>query len=96
MRFVTSIVGVFDSDDRRKDQAAFARLETSPMTLAGAIDAAERETRGRAGKAAVKTQFGSTLFEISVVKDLVLQSVVVDPANGKVVAVPSKQKDDDD
>ena len=42
--------------------------------------------------------YGSTLFEVKIVKDLTTQRVVVDPATGKVAAVPSrgKRKDDDD
>ncbi|HYS18216.1 MAG TPA: PepSY domain-containing protein [Candidatus Binatia bacterium] len=95
---VSSIANIFDRDDQRKDQAAFAQLEASPMALAGAVDSAEKETRGRAVKAALKSQYGSTLFEVSVVKDWIMQRVLVDPATAKVVAVPlpGKHKDDDD
>src|SRR2546427_434812 len=47
--FVSSIADVFDRDDRRKDQAAFAQLEASAMTLASTIDAAQKGTEiGRA------------------------------------------------
>ena len=95
--FVSSIASVFDRDDQRKDQSALARLDASSMTLAGAIDAAEKETGGRAVKAAVKSQYGSTLFEVSVVKDWTMHRVVVDPATANVVTVPAtgKRKDDD-
>jgi len=95
--FVSSIANVFDRDDQRKDQAAFARLEGSPMTLASAIDAAQKETGGRAVKGALKSQYGSTLFEVSVVKDWTTQKVLVDPATAKVVTVPpqGKRRDDD-
>src|SRR5213078_2507214 len=67
--FGSSIANMFDRDDQRKDEAALARLEASSMTLAGAIDAAHKETGGRAIKAALKSQYGSTLFEVGVVKD---------------------------
>src|SRR5439155_17700849 len=95
--FVSSITNVFDRDDQRKDQAAFAWLGTSSMTLASAIDAAQKETGGKAVKAALKSQYGSTLFEVSVVKDWTTQKVVVDPATAKVVTVrlEGKRKDDD-
>ena len=95
--FVSSIANVFDRDDQRKDQAAFARLEGLPMTLASAIDAAQKETGGRAVKGALKSQYGSTLFEVSVVKDWTMQKVLVDPATAKVVTLPpqGKRKDDD-
>lgn len=96
--FIASIANVFDRDDQRKDQAAFAQLEASPMTLAGAIEAAEKETGGRAVEAALKSQYGSALFEVRVVKDLAPQKVLVDLATGKVVTLPPHggRKDDDD
>jgi len=86
--FVSSIANVFDRDDRRKDQAAFARLEASGMTLAGAIDAAQKETGGRAVNAAVKSRYGSTVFEVTVLKDWTTRKVLVDPATAKVVTLP--------
>src|SRR5439155_6855945 len=58
--FVSSVANVFDRDDQRKDQAAFAQLEGSPMTLASAIDAAQKETGGRAGKRAQGAHYAST------------------------------------
>jgi uncharacterized membrane protein YkoI len=96
--FVSSIGNVFDRDDQREDQAAFARLEASSMTLAAAIDAAQKDTGGRAVKAALKSQYGSTLFEVGVVKDWTIQKVLVDPATAKVVTVPpsGERSDDDD
>ena len=96
--FFDAIANLFDSDDLREDQAAFAQLEASPMTLVAAIAAAERETGGRAVKASLKSQYGQTLFEVGVVKDLISHKVVVDPASGKVAAVAQrkgKDKDDD-
>jgi len=96
---VFSAIGqMFDRDDRRKDQVAFARLEGTAMTLVGAIDAAEKDSGGRAVKASLRTLYGSTLFEVRVVKDLTLKTLVVDPATARVVAAPfdKKHKDDDD
>ena len=96
--FLASIANVFDRDDQREDQATFARLEASSIALAGAIEAAEKGTGGRAVGAALKSQYGSALFEVRVVKDLAPQKVLVDPATGKVVMVPPHggRKDDDD
>jgi uncharacterized membrane protein YkoI len=96
--FIASIANVFDRDDQREDQTTFARLEASSMALAGAIEAAEKETGGRAVEAALKSRGGSGLFEVRVVKDSAPQKVLVDPATGKVVAVPPHggRKDDDD
>jgi len=96
--FVSSIANVFDGDDQRKDQAAFARLEASAMTLASAIDVAQKETGGRAVNAALKSPYGSTVFEVTVVKDWTTRKILVDPATAKVVTLPSPgpRKDDDD
>ena len=96
---ISSLSHVFDRKDQLKEQAALARLEASPMSLVSAIESAERESGGRAVEAALASLYGSTLFEVKVVKDLTTQRVVVDPATGKVAAVvPSrgKRKDDDD
>jgi uncharacterized membrane protein YkoI len=87
------IANLFD-DDRREDQAALARLEASPMNLAAAISAAEREIGGRAVKASLRTQHGQPAFEVRMVKDLVKHKVLVDPASGKVVTI-AQGKDDD-
>ena len=96
--FIASIANVFDRDDQREDQTTFARLEASSMALAGAIEAAEKETGGRAVKAALKSRHGAGLFEVRVVKDSAPQKVLVDPATGKVVTVSPHggRKDDDD
>jgi len=96
---ISSLSHVFDRKDQLKEQAALARLEASTMSLVSAIESAERESGGRAVEAALASLYGSTLFEVKVVKDLTTQRVVVDPATGKVAAVvPSrgKRKDDDD
>jgi len=94
--FFEWIVNLFDNEDRRKHHVALARLEASPMTLATAIAAAERETGGRAIKASLRNQYGQTLFEVGMVKDLVIHKVMVDPANGKVVTIAQGKRKDDD
>jgi len=94
--FIAGITNLFDRDDQRKDQAAFAQLEASSMTLAGAVDLAEKETGGRAVQAALKSRYGSMLFEASVVKDWTTHKVLVDPATAKVVTSPAHGKREDD
>ncbi|MFZ2650975.1 MAG: PepSY domain-containing protein [Burkholderiaceae bacterium] len=94
--FFEMIVGLFDRGDRREEQAALARLEVAPMTLAAAIDAAERETGGRAVKASMKDLYGQTLFKVGVLKDLSVHKFVVDPVSGKVSAVAPREGKDDD
>jgi len=101
---VFSAIGqMFDRDDQRKDHVTFTRLEGSALTLVGAIDAGEKDSGGWAVKASLKSLYGSTLFEVRVVKDLTLTTLVVDPATARVVAAPvnkkpvdKKHKDDDD
>src|SRR3989475_11908036 len=95
---ISSLSHVFDRKDQLKEQAALARLEASPMSVVSAIESAEKETGGRGVEAALANLYGATLFEVKVVKDLTVQRVVVDPATGKVAAVPSrgKHKDHDD
>jgi uncharacterized membrane protein YkoI len=87
---------LFDREDRQQDQAELARLEASRMSLVDAIAAAERESGGRAVEASLKSRYGQTLFEVGVVKDLVLHKVLVDPANGKAIAVPRRTNRDED
>lgn len=88
--------GVLDRDDQRKDQAAFARLSATSMTLTGAIDAAEKATGGRAVQAELKSRYGATLFEVKVLKDWVTQKILVDPATARAVTVSQHGDHDDD
>ena len=85
---------VFDKDDQQEDRADLARLEASPLTLAAAIETAEKETGGRAIEAAMESKYGSTLFAVRVVKDWTMHEVWVDPSTSKVIAVPQEQDDD--
>jgi uncharacterized membrane protein YkoI len=66
------------------------------MTLADAVDVAEKETGGRAVEASMRRQYGSTLFEVRVVKDLSTHKVVVDPVTRRVVTVPRRKDRDHD
>ena len=85
--------GVIEREDLEEDRADLARLEASSMKLAGAIDAAEQETGGRAVEAEMQNRYGSTLFEVHVVKDWVKQKVLIDPATAKVIPVPPETDD---
>jgi uncharacterized membrane protein YkoI len=90
--FVSSITNVFDREIQRKDHAALARLEASSMSMADAIDVAQKETGGGAVKAAVRGQHGSTLFEVRVIKNWTMQKVLVNPTTAKVVTVPPSER----
>lgn len=94
--FFSSVSNAFDREDQQEDLADLARLEGSALSLAGAIETAEKETGGRAVEASVENRYGSTLFEVRVVKDFIAQKVWVDPATSKVISVPQKDDDSDD
>ena len=50
-------------------------LKPCPMTLGTAIAAAKLEMGGRAVKASLKNQYGQSVFEVAMIKDLVKQKV---------------------
>jgi uncharacterized membrane protein YkoI len=91
---VGRVAAVFDRDDQRKEQTLLAGLEASPMTLAGAIAAAEKETGGRAVRAGSADQYGSILFAVQLIKDAAMLRVHVESATGKVIAIPNRKDDD--
>ena len=93
--FESSVASIFGSDGQRKDRVAW--LEASSMGLAGAIDAAAKEPGGGVVGAALKSRQGSTLFEVSVIKDSVLRKVWVNPTAVNVVMVaPHGERTDED
>jgi uncharacterized membrane protein YkoI len=94
--FIARVASVFDRDDQWKEQALLAALEASPMTLAGAISAAEKESGGRAIRAASMDRYGAILFEVSLVKEATVLKVHVDPASGKVITIPIPPRGTDD
>jgi uncharacterized membrane protein YkoI len=91
--FLSSIGNIFEREDEQEDQADFARLEAVSMTLADAVETAEKETGGRAVEASVGSQYSATLFHVRVVKDFIAQRVMVDPSTGKVITVPRRDRD---
>jgi len=86
--FIARVASVFDRDDQWKEQALITALEASSMPLAGAIAAAEKETGGRAIRAASVDLYGAILFEVSLIKEATALRVHVDSATGKVVTIP--------
>jgi uncharacterized membrane protein YkoI len=95
---IARAASVFDRDDQWKEQALLAALEASRMTLAGAITAAEKETGGRAIRAASVDQYGATSFGVSLIREATMLRVHVDSTTGKVVTIPipPTRTDDDD
>jgi uncharacterized membrane protein YkoI len=94
--FIARVTSVFDRDDEWQEQALLAGLVASPMTLAGAIAAAEKETGGRAVRAASADRFGTILFDVRLVKEAAMLQVQVDSATGKVVTLPTHARRGDD
>jgi uncharacterized membrane protein YkoI len=90
------VTSLFDRDDQWQEQALLTGLERSPMTLAGAITAAEKETGGRAVRAASVDQFGAVLFEVRLVKEATMLQARVDSNTGKVVTLPTPATRADD
>jgi uncharacterized membrane protein YkoI len=97
--FFDRVGDMFDSDDRRKNEALLRALKATQVTLSEAIDAAEKDTGGRAIKATQKDRYGTMYFQVSLIVGQTKQQVEVDAATAtaKVVAVSaSKKKHDDD
>lgn len=81
------IAKVFD----KEDQAEFAKLAASPVTLSTAVATAEKETGGKAIEAAFESEDGKMLFEVEVAKDKAVQKVTIDAASGTVVKVSAAE-----
>ena len=88
------IAKLFHEDDRDR----FDKLAASPVTLATAISAAEKETGGKALKAEFETKGGKSLFEVKVTRNDEVRKVKIDASNGKVLKVSDarKYKDEND
>jgi uncharacterized membrane protein YkoI len=90
-----SIGGIFEREDQQKDQAAFAQLGAASLPLVGAVELAEKQSGGRAIQASMRRQYGSTLYEVRVVTDLIVrQRVLIDGATGNVVTPPQMRNRD--
>ncbi len=96
--FFDRVGDMFDRDDRRKNEALLSALKATQVTLSDAIDAAEKDTGGRAIKAKLKDRYGSMYFQVSLIVGQSKRRVEVDAATAKVVAVSAqkKKRDDDD
>lgn len=77
------IARVFEREDRDE----FAKLATSPTTLATAVAAGEKEVGGKAVEARFETEDGAAQFEVEVAKDKAVHVVMIDGATGKVLKV---------
>ena len=73
---------LFDYDD---DTAKHARLAELPMSLSGAVVAAELAAGGMAVKADFSTEGGIPSYEIEVAGQEGIRQVVIDATNGRVL-----------
>ena len=74
------------------DRAAVARLRASPTTLSQAIQAAERQTGGKAMAAKIVEKNGQStgapaVFVVEIARNDAIDKVTVDGATGQVVKV---------
>ena|SRR5437879_3837403 len=74
------------------DRAAVARLRASPTTLSQAIQAAERQTGGKAMAAKIVEKNGQStgapaVFVVEIARNDAIDKVTVDGATGEVVKV---------
>ena len=61
----------------KEDQAEFAKLAASPVTLATAVATAEKETGCKAVEAAFENEDGKMLFEVEIAKDKAVHKVMI-------------------
>ena len=79
--------------DGAKD--AVSDLARAKITLTQAVAAAEQHSGGRATRAELEHRKGKTAFEVEVVNGKAVSSVVVDAADGKVLATKADREDRD-
>lgn len=83
---------IFDRDERDD----FAKLTSSPTTLATAMIAAEQKTGGKAMEARFDNEDSLAVFKVKTVKDNATQRVVVNATTGKVIKVTARGEKDHD
>lgn len=74
---------------------AVSELAQAKITLAQAVDAAQQHAGGRATKAELERHKGKPAFEVEVVKGTAVTNVIVDAADGKVIAATADREDHD-
>lgn len=74
---------------------AVSELSQAKITLAQAVDAAQRHIGGRATKAEFERHKGKPTFEVEVVKGTDVSTIIVDAADGKIIAATADREDHD-
>ena len=69
--------------DKETNEAQF--IASAKVTIAQAIDAAEKATGGKATSAGIEDENGAASFEVTVIANGAEHKVLVDPQSGKVL-----------
>ena len=70
----------------QEDKAELAGLQKATMTLAQAIEAAEKYGTGKAMSAGLEETKGKIVYEVTVVKSGSVRKLVVDPNGGQIIS----------
>jgi len=80
---------------QQDDAQELQRLESSKMSLAQAVQAAESAYKGRAVSASLDMKQASTTFVVEIMNAGGSQSVSVDTETGKLTALQTKDENED-
>ncbi len=80
--------------ENRTDEAAI--MSNAKVTMAQAIDVAEKATGGTSVGTGIEDQNGTVHFEVKILKDGARQKVLVDTQTGAIVKTVAAQNDDND
>ena len=69
----------------QEDKAELAGLQQATVTLAQAVDTAEKRVSGKAMSAGLEETKGQIVFEVMIVKNGSVQKIVIDPKTGQVL-----------
>jgi uncharacterized membrane protein YkoI len=69
----------------QEDKAELAGLQQAAVTLAQAVDTAEKRVSGKAMSAGLEETKGQIVFEVMIVKNGSVQKIVIDPKTGQVL-----------
>lgn len=85
-----SLAGVSAVAEQRDDAQELQRLESSRMSLAEAIQVAEKQFNGKAVSASLDMKQATTTFVVEIMSAKGSQSVAVDTETGKLAIVQMK------
>ena len=80
---------------QQDDGQELQRLESSKMSLAQAVQAAETEYKGKASSASLDMKQATPAFVVEVMNTSGSQTVLVDTETGKLTAIQTKDDSED-